>query len=220
MPSIVSFGKIFCRYFFEPKFLRDFVGFRPVRTLLLYSDRASWLGICADSPPSRWSFWGSELTFEPPLRPREVSAEAPESSPARFRRGCVTKWHARTPREASTSLRAAQRPWWPSIPGPESGGTGTILRGASLEAPKLRTKSRRSARVRSAIAPIARITWRGTARARCQRRASAGLPSSGRRQTSSQAVREPTRTLRRSAGEPGSHARGALGRRCGNDRAP
>ena len=41
MPSIVSFGKIFCRYFFGSKFPRDFEGFRPVRTLLLYSDRAS-----------------------------------------------------------------------------------------------------------------------------------------------------------------------------------
>jgi len=87
MPSIVSFGKIFCRYFFEPKFLRDFSGFRPVRTLLLYSDRASWSPICANSPRSFWLSRGSGLAFEPPLRPHQGFAEAPESPRARFRPG-------------------------------------------------------------------------------------------------------------------------------------
>jgi hypothetical protein len=51
MPSIVSFGKIFCRYFARAKFLRDFQGFRPVGTRLLYSDRAS-VGI--EMPRSAW----------------------------------------------------------------------------------------------------------------------------------------------------------------------
>lgn len=37
MPSIVPFGKFFCRYFTTAKFLRDFEGFRPRETLLLYS---------------------------------------------------------------------------------------------------------------------------------------------------------------------------------------
>ena len=42
MPSIVRFGKIFCRYFFMLKFPRDFGGFRPVRTHLLYSTADSF----------------------------------------------------------------------------------------------------------------------------------------------------------------------------------
>ena len=37
MPSIVPFGKFFCRYFATAKFLRDFQGFRPQETLLLCS---------------------------------------------------------------------------------------------------------------------------------------------------------------------------------------
>ena len=37
MPSIVPFGKFFCRYFATAKFLRDFQGFRPPETLLLCS---------------------------------------------------------------------------------------------------------------------------------------------------------------------------------------
>jgi hypothetical protein len=39
MPSIVPFGKFFCRFFERLKFPRDFQGFRPVRTRLLCSDR-------------------------------------------------------------------------------------------------------------------------------------------------------------------------------------
>jgi cytochrome c553 len=39
MPSIVPFGKFFCRFFEGVKFPRDFQGFRPVRTRLLCSDR-------------------------------------------------------------------------------------------------------------------------------------------------------------------------------------
>jgi hypothetical protein len=40
MPSIVSFGKIFCKYFAATKFLRDFQRFRKKMTLLLRSGSA------------------------------------------------------------------------------------------------------------------------------------------------------------------------------------
>lgn len=48
MPSIVLFGKLFCINFSLGKFLRDFQGFRPARTQLLFSD----LG--RSQPPKRF----------------------------------------------------------------------------------------------------------------------------------------------------------------------
>lgn len=38
MPSIVLFGKLFCENFVLGKFPRDFQGFRPAGTQLLFSD--------------------------------------------------------------------------------------------------------------------------------------------------------------------------------------
>ena len=52
MPSIVLFGKIFCRYFSRPKFLRDFVGFRPAKTHLLYSILNTSCALAREPPPS------------------------------------------------------------------------------------------------------------------------------------------------------------------------
>lgn len=47
MPSIVPFGKFFCRFFKGLKFPRDFQGFRPARTRLLCSDRRTidWISM-------------------------------------------------------------------------------------------------------------------------------------------------------------------------------
>jgi hypothetical protein len=52
MPSIVPFGKFFCRFFKGLKFPRDFHGFRPARTRLLCSDRRTIDQIWMHSAPA------------------------------------------------------------------------------------------------------------------------------------------------------------------------
>jgi hypothetical protein len=110
MPSIVSFGKIFCRYFLGCKFRRDFGGFRPVRTLLLYSDRASARPICANSPRSYLVVLGfGGCPSSSPYGRQSVcgsprKALLPASGVMRAPKRC------RTPRGVSTSSRATHSP--------------------------------------------------------------------------------------------------------------
>jgi hypothetical protein len=52
MPSIVPFGKFFCRFFKGLKFPRDFHGFRPARTRLLCSDQRTIDQIWMHSAPA------------------------------------------------------------------------------------------------------------------------------------------------------------------------
>jgi len=78
MPSIVPFGKFFCRYFVLPKFLRDFQRFRHSGTRLLYSVQGCFsLSRCSPGALLGAAWLTSAISAARPARPVTKSGAGP-----------------------------------------------------------------------------------------------------------------------------------------------